>query len=151
MFFYLMFKFLLQVALLVRSQALPGNICSGDSFAYASLKRQLIRRVWVPRKSPYRYTHLGSGVCTGWGEMFASDKNRNQAYKQNQCRGEPYVRPPYNYRNQTYLFGNKCMGFRHRFLYGFCSEGEHKVRPYIGFAHRLDFGLTCNFGYTQMI
>jgi hypothetical protein len=42
-------------------------------------------------------------------------------------------------------------GFGHRFVSGYCSEGEHKVRPYIAFAHRLDFGLTCNFGYTLMI
>ena len=28
----------------------------------------------------------------------------------------------------------------HRFDTGFCSEGEHKVRPYIGFAHRFDTG-----------
>jgi hypothetical protein len=31
------------------------------------------------------------------------------------------------------------------FVSGFSLAGEHKVRPYIGFAHRLGFGLTCNF------
>lgn len=31
------------------------------------------------------------------------------------------------------------------------QAGEHYVRPYIGFAHRLGFGLACNFGYTQII
>ena len=30
---------------------------------------------------------------------------------------------------------------RHRFDSGYCLEGEHKVRPYIDFAHRLGFGL----------
>jgi len=45
----------------------------------------------------------------------------------------------------------KCMGFGHRFVSGYCSEGEHNVRPYIGFVHSLDFGLNCNFGYTQLI
>jgi hypothetical protein len=29
--------------------------------------------------------------------------------------------------------------FEHRFDTGFCSAGEHKVRPYIGFGHWLDF------------
>jgi hypothetical protein len=38
------------------------------------------------------------------------------------------------------MFGNKCMGFGHRFVSGYCSEGEHKVRPYICFEYRLDFG-----------
>ena len=50
--------------------------------------------------------------------MFASNKNQYQTYEQKQCRGEPYVRP-YN-------------AFAHRFDIGFCSAGEHKVRPYIG-------------------
>ena len=63
--------------------------------------------------------------------------------------GEPYVRPPNNNPNPTYVW--KCMGFGHRFVYGYCSEGEHKVRPYIGFAHWLDFGLNCNFGYTLIL
>jgi hypothetical protein len=29
----------------------------------------------------------------------------------------------------------------YRFVFGFSSEGEHKVRPYIGFGHWLDFGI----------
>jgi hypothetical protein len=29
--------------------------------------------------------------------------------------------------------------FEHRFDTGFCPAGEHKVRPYIGFGHWLDF------------
>jgi len=31
--------------------------------------------------------------------------------------------------------------FGYRFVFGFSSEGEHKVRPYIGFGHWLDFGI----------
>jgi hypothetical protein len=30
--------------------------------------------------------------------------------------------------------------FRYRFVFGFSPEGEHKVRPYIGFGHWLGFG-----------
>jgi hypothetical protein len=35
------------------------------------------------------------------GENIASNKNRYQTYKQNQCRGEPYVRPSDINRYQT--------------------------------------------------
>jgi len=43
----------------------------------------------------------------------------------------------------------------YRFVFGFSSEGEHKVRPYIGFGHWLDFGifsrqhfpLTCTYAH----
>jgi len=35
--------------------------------------------------------------------MFASNKNRYQTYEQNQCRGEPYVRPPDKNRYQKYV------------------------------------------------
>ena len=35
--------------------------------------------------------------------------------------------------------------YRARFDTGFCSEGEHKVRPYIGFVHWFEFG----FGLRQ--
>jgi len=46
--------------------------------------------------------------------------------------------------------------FGYRFVFGFSSEGEHKVRPYIGFGHWLDFGifssqhfpLTCTYALT---
>ena len=31
--------------------------------------------------------------------------------------------------------------FGYRFVFGFSSEGEHKVRPYIGFGHWLDSGI----------
>jgi len=61
----------------------------------------------------------------------------------NQCRGESYVYIPNNYWNQTYMFGNKSIGFKHRFIYGFCSAGEHKVRPYIGFGR---YWLDCLIG-----
>ena len=76
------------------------------------------------------------------GENIASNKNRYQTYKQNQCRGEPYVRPSDINRYQTnYVrewIRNDCLG--HRFTNDCCSEGEHKVRPYIGFGHLLGFG-----------
>ena len=35
-----------------------------------------------------------------------SNKNRNQTYVRNQCRGEPCVRPPNNNRLRTYVRGN---------------------------------------------
>ena len=72
--------------------------------------------------------------------MFASNKNRNQTYEQNQCRGEPYVRPPDKNRYQAYVrdrIRNVFLG--HRLANDCCSESEHKVRPYIGFGHWLNF------------
>jgi hypothetical protein len=84
-----------------------------------------------------------------WVFMFLIQLLVTHYYEQNQCRGEPCVRPPNNNRHQTYVW--KCMGFGLWFVSGYYSEGEHKVRPYIGFAHRLCFGLTCNSGYTQFI
>jgi len=60
---------------------------------------------------------------------------------ENECRGEPYVRPPNNNRLRSYVRDKRfyfILG--HRFDTGFCPEGEHKVRPYIGFAHRFDTG-----------
>ena len=74
--------------------------------------------------------------------LFAVGKrmsNRNPSNVRNQCRGEPYVRPPDKNRYQTYVrqwIWNDCLG--HRFSTDCCSEGEHKVRPYIGFGHWLN-------------
>jgi len=40
------------------------------------------------------------------------------------------------------LFGGRTQGSPlHRFDIGFCSAGEHKVRPYIGFGNWLDLDL----------
>jgi len=47
--------------------------------------------------------------------------------------------------------------FGYRFVCGFSSEGEHKVRPYIGFGHWLGFGFflrqhfskTCTYAHIR--
>jgi hypothetical protein len=40
---------------------------------------------------------------------------------------------------KNYFLRFNCLVYR--FVFGFISEGEHKVRPYIGFGHWLDFGI----------
>ena len=40
------------------------------------------------------------------------------------------------------MFGNKCIDFGYRFIFGFCSEGEHKVRPTQTVITKI-FALTC--------
>jgi len=41
------------------------------------------------------------------GENVASKKNRNPTNVRNQCRGEPYVRPPNKNRLRTYVQGKR--------------------------------------------
>jgi len=59
-----------------------------------------------------------------------SNKNRNQTYVRNQCRGEPCVRPPNNNRLRSYVRGKRfyfILG--HRFDTGFCPEANIRFAP----------------------
>ena len=47
----------------------------------------------ITKHPQYRDHHKGLGRMYKLGENIASNKNRYQTYKQNQCRGEPCVRP----------------------------------------------------------
>ena len=51
------------------------------------------------------------GVCTSWGNMFALDQNRISTNDRNQCRGEPFVRPPNKNLYQTY-YRQLCFNIR---------------------------------------
>ena len=59
--------------------------------------------------------------------MFALSKNRNLTSVQNQCRGEPYVRPPNINRNRTYVREYRT------------TKNQNRT-PYTGFENWVDFG-----------
>jgi hypothetical protein len=63
----------------------------------------------------------------------SSNNNRNQTYGRNHVganlmfalRTTTGINPMFEGERPAFILG-------HRFDFGFCSEGEHKVRPYIG-------------------
>jgi hypothetical protein len=68
-------------------------------------------------------------------EIFLQKKTFREKHK---IIDVPFI-PPNNKRLRTYVRGKRFKFiFEHRFDTGFCSAGEHKVRPYIGFGNWLD-------------
>ena len=65
-----------------------------------SINGEVIFRDFLSDRSKYFVIRLvGRTLCS------PSNKNRNPTYSRNQCRGEPYVRPPDNNRLRTYIQG----------------------------------------------